>query len=92
MTPEDASKREQEVFRGQQAKQVVDNPIYKEAFILIKAQLLSGFEATGADQDEERREIWRTIKNLNKLEDQIKFVMETGEMAKKSLMKKVFNQ
>ncbi len=71
--------------RGGLAKQVMDNPIYQEALIVIKADLMRRFEGTKFKDSGERDEIWRTMNNLNKLCETIEDVMITGEMAEETL-------
>lgn len=92
MTPEDSLDREYEVKRGDLAKQVLNNEVYRDAFLIMKADLLSKFEQSKLSQDAERREIWASLTMLNNLEIQLKDVMQTGQLAKKSLMQKVFKQ
>lgn len=89
MSDEQKAKWEEEFKRGELARQVLDNPVYRDAFLRMKADLLSGFETSGSNQDEERREIWRMIKTLNKLEAQLNQTMQTGELARRSLLQKV---
>lgn len=83
---------EEESRRGDQARQVMNNPVFREALLMMKADLLSGFEQSGAKQDDERKELWRMIRTLNKFEAQLTDIMQTGELAKKSLMQKIFNR
>lgn len=71
--------------RGGLAKQVIDNPIYQEALIVIKADLMRRFEGTKFKDSEERDEIWRTMSNLNSLSETIEDVMVTGQMAEETL-------
>ena len=75
MTPEE------EIYRGNEARSVINNPIYKEALILLKAQMMETFQRTKYDQKEEREEIWREMKVLDALERQLESVMRTGRLA-----------
>ena len=75
----------EEVSRGRLAEQVISNPIFREAFVIIRADLMLKFEQSTFKQADERDEIWRRLNNLNKLEQLIKEVMLTGEMGKKTL-------
>lgn len=92
MNDEQKGKLEKEVKRAEQARQVLQNPVYRDAFLRIKADLLSGFERSTDRQDKVRREIWRTLKTLDKLQSQLEHTMQTGELARRTLLQKVFNK
>lgn len=79
MTPEE------EIRRGREAAIVISNPIYKEAMIIIRAQMMETFYNTNADQTEERDEIWRQGKIVDWFERQLDSVMKTGKMATATL-------
>lgn len=81
------SKEKQEINRGILAQQVIDNPVYKESIILIKADLMQKFETTKYSDSDQRDEIWRTMQNLNRLENKIARVMQTGKMSQTMLDK-----
>ena len=74
-----------ELNRGVLAEQVLNNPIYQEAFIAFRAQLMEGFRGTKFKQNAERDEIWRKMQTVDFLEEYLQEVMETGKMAKESL-------
>ena len=74
MTPEE------EIARGREAALVMGNAIYKEAMIIIRAQMLETFYKTDADQTAERDEIWRMMRCLDGLEAKLNRIMTTGKM------------
>jgi len=76
MTPE------QEKIRANQAQQVLDNPMFQEAFTALRADLFEKFQRTKWLQGKERTEIWRTLKNLNNIEQHLSRTMTTGKMHK----------
>ena len=79
MTPEE------EVRRGREAALITSNEIYKEAMIIIRAQMMETFYNTTTDQTSERDEIWRQGKVVDWFERQIEVVMKTGRMAQATL-------
>ena len=71
---------EEEVIRGNEAAQVLGNPIYQEAMLVMRGQMMEEFTKTRFDQSEERDEIWRTMRCLDGLEAKLKVIMTTGKM------------
>lgn len=78
MTPEE------EVRRGQEAAIVINNPLYQEAMIAMRAQMFDQFTKTTFAQSEERDEIWRTMRCLGGLQTQLEAVMTTGKIGEAS--------
>ena len=74
-----------EVAFAAQGQLVLNNEAYKTAMTVLKAQIFETFCKTGTDQQDIREEAWRTMRNLQKLEDYFKTVLETGKMAEMSL-------
>ena len=77
-----------EINRGERAKQVLNNEIYKEAFTALRAELYDGFCKTKFKDSDERDEIWRKQQAVDFIENYLKEVMETGEIARQSLLQK----
>jgi len=75
---EDQLKRENAL--AEMGKQVVNNEAYKQALILRKAQIFEVFCNTKKDQADVREEAWRTMVNINALEDYFKTILTTGRM------------
>jgi len=71
----------EEITLAQMGQQVVNNHIYKQAFIARKGQLFDIFCKTKKDQEDVREEAWRTMQNLNALESYFEQVLNTGKMA-----------
>ena len=78
-----------EVNRGELARQVTDNPVYREAFIMMNAQLMSDFQDTKFKQQDERDEIWRKMQTLNRFESFFEQLMENGKFADATLRQKL---
>ena len=62
-------------------KRVLDNVAYKTFFTARRAQLFEAFSLTKKDQEDVREEAWRTIQNLNAMEEFFRVSLETGKMA-----------
>lgn len=78
-----------EINRGERAKQVIDNKLFKEAFTMLKAELYNGFINTKFKDSDERDEIWRKQQAVDYVESYLTEVMETGEIARKGLLQKI---
>lgn len=72
---------EQEKIRANQAQQVLDNPVFQEAFTALKASIFQKFEKTRFDQEEERTELWRKLNCMSNLERYLSSVVQTGKMS-----------
>lgn len=75
MTPE------QERIRANQAQQILDNPVFQEAFTALKASIFHKFEKTRFDQEEERTELWRKLNCMSNLEGYLSKIVQTGKMS-----------
>lgn len=74
-----------EVEFSQEARKVLNNKAYQEAITLRKAQIFETFCNTAKNQEDVREEAWRTMKNINALEDYFKVLLDTGKMAQTTL-------
>lgn len=75
--------------RGALAHQVLNNPVYQQAFVAIRAQLFSQFEQTKFRDHDERAECWRKLQAINFIEGQLTHVMQTGQLAERTLADRV---
>lgn len=85
MSEQERKKAVNELNRARLAEQVLNNPLYREAFDLIRANLIDKFEKTKFDQKEERDEIWRKMQIVNSMQEHFQYVMENGKMAEETL-------
>lgn len=81
----DDIKDRQESVRGQQAADVLNNPIYQEAFIAIRAGLMKEFQNTKFKQTAERDEVWRKMQTTDWVEKHLKQVMLSGQVSDQSI-------
>lgn len=85
MTDDDKLKYESEVNLASMGKQVLGNAAYKQAFDVRRAQIFDVFCRTSKDQEDIREEAWRTMKNLDALDEYFRQLLETGKMAEITL-------
>lgn len=77
------SKKGEEIRRADTARQLLDNPLFKEAFTTIKDELIKHLLNTRVAEEVERDRLYITIKALDLVEQHIKSVFETGKLAEK---------
>jgi len=75
----------QEVAFAAMGKQVLGNKAYQEAIIARKAQIFDIFCNTKPDQGDVREEAWRTMINMQALDDYFQQLLDTGKMAERTL-------
>lgn len=75
--------------RGKQAKMILNHPLVKESLIALRAKLVDEFGATTAGDSKERDELWRQMKTVEWFEGQLTRVMQTGQLAEKSLFQAI---
>ena len=78
---------EKEIQRGQQAKRILEDPIYVEAIQKVSQELDQEWINSPIRDTEGREKIYMMKKMLNVLHVQLKSVMETGKLATKQVDK-----
>ena len=78
---------EKEIQRGQQAKRILEDPIYVEAIQKVSQELDQEWINSPIRDTEGREKIYMMKKMLNVLLVQIKSVLETGKLASKQINK-----
>ena len=79
------NKLEQQVNFAQSTHELLNNVAFKSALTARKAQIFDEFCNTSQNDDESRKEMWRTMKNLDALETYFSQAMYTGGVAKQEL-------
>jgi len=77
------SNKSEEVRRAEDARQLLDNPLFQEAFATIRKELIEHLLNTRVAEEVERDRLYITIKALDLVEQHIKSVFETGKLAEK---------
>ncbi len=78
---------EKEIQRGQQAKRILEDPIYVEALQKVSQELDQEWINSPIRDTEGREKIYMMRKMLGVLHVQIQSVMETGKLASKQVNK-----
>ena len=68
--------------REQRAKNLLDNPLFKEAFEILRQDLMDRWSASGSSELEARESIWLAMRLLDKLYNHVSSIVETGHMNK----------
>ncbi len=67
--------------RGRVAQELLDNPLFQEAFIKIKGDLFNEFNKSDLDSDEQRLNIWQQSQILDKFEKNFTDIVKKGNAA-----------
>ena len=73
MTPEE---------REQRAQSLINDPLLKEAFDVLKEDLMNRWSHSGSTDLEARESIWLAMRLLDRIHGHINSIVETGHMAK----------
>ena len=68
--------------RARHANNLLQNDLFKEAFDVLREDLMSRWSHSGATESEARESIWLAMRLLDRLESHFKSIVETGKMAK----------
>jgi len=79
--------KEKEIQRGQQAKRILEDPIFVEALQKVSQELDLEWINSPIRDTEGREKIYMMKKMLNVLHVQLQSVMETGKLASKQINK-----
>ena len=76
MTPE------QEIKLSNDAKAIIDNPLYQKAYTDLRKELVDELLATPLRDTEAREKIYMMVKMLDSVQTRIQSIMETGTILK----------
>ena len=68
--------------RASHANNLLQNDLFKEAFDVLREDLMSRWSHSGSTESEARESIWLAMRLLDRLESHFKSIVETGKMAK----------
>ena len=86
METKDQVQRSQELSRSNQAKQILENNLFKEAVESLKKIYSEALlEKTGAKESDTREKLWIAYNVVGKVEQHLKSILETGKLAEKQL-------
>ena len=81
----DKTNLETERQRGEKAKLLLEEPLFKEAFKLLKDEYQNAMFQTKHNDDDVRKALWQAYHITDKVENHFKTVMETGKLASAQL-------
>ena len=67
--------------REEKANRILTDPLYKEAFDVLKEDLMNRWEHSGSTELEARESIWLAMRLLERIQGHLKSIIETGHMA-----------
>jgi hypothetical protein len=79
---------EERIYEADQAKLVLENPVFQQALDDIKAELIESWKTAPARDAEGREKLWQLLKLAEKLEANLKQRLETGKLARLELNNK----
>ena len=85
MNKDEQGKLQQEVSQSNKARQLLDNPLFKESLDQLKKLYAESLFNTGANESETREKLWLAYNVVGKVEQHIKEILDTGKLAKKQL-------
>ena len=68
--------------RERRAQNLLENPLFKEAFEVLRKDLMDRWSASGSSELEARESIWLAMRLLDKLYGHVSSIVETGHMNK----------
>jgi len=68
--------------REQRANNLLNNPLFNEAFEVLRKDLMNRWESSGSTELEARESIWLAMRLLDRLHGHINSIVETGHMNK----------
>lgn len=76
-----------DISRANQAQQLIDHPLLKEAFEKLEAEIMTRWRDTGTAEPEtyKRERLWLAVNLLGKIKDGLRSVIENGKVAKATL-------
>jgi hypothetical protein len=73
--------------KGQDAKDLLENPILVEAFDALEREYLKAWRQSKPADDEERERLWLAVGILDEIKRHLRVVVENGMMAKRDIDK-----
>ena len=73
----------EEIARADQAKQILEHPLYVEALATVREALIQYLLDTKVAEEVERDRLYITIKALELVNQHLQSVLETGKLAER---------
>tara|TARA_Y100001951_G_scaffold74809_1_gene61766 strand:- start:423 stop:716 length:294 start_codon:yes stop_codon:yes gene_type:complete len=85
MNKEQEGKLQQEITHSNKAKQLFENPLFKESFDKLRKLYQESLFNTGVNEESTREKLWLAYNIVNKVEQHFIEMIDTGKLAKKQL-------
>ena len=66
--------------RVSRAKNLLNDPLFNEAFDVLRKDLMNRWESSGSTELEARESIWLAMRLLDRIHTHISSIVETGHM------------
>lgn len=76
-----ADKTLEEIKRGEQAKKILDNQVYQEAFTAVKDNIIDAMQRSPLSDEVTHNRLVIALQTLNQIEKALTDIMQTGKMA-----------
>lgn len=73
--------------KGQEAKDLLENPMLVEAFAVLEREYLKAWRQSKPADQEERERLWLAVGILEEIQRHLRVVVENGVMAKRDIDK-----
>ena len=71
-----------EMNRGEQARRIVEDPLFAEAFAQIERECFDAWKGSGWKDADKREALYRQLKALGEVRTRLTAVMEGGKVAR----------
>lgn len=71
--------------RSDKARQILENPVFKDSIDKLKTLYSTSLFNTGVNENETREKLWLAYHIVQKVEQNIQEILDTGKLAKKQL-------
>jgi hypothetical protein len=85
MDKDQQAKLQQEVSQANKAKQLLENPLFKESFDKLRKLYQDSLFNTGVKEQDTREKLWLAYNVVNKVEQHFIELLDTGKLATKQL-------
>lgn len=80
---------QQDVERMNNVELIINNPEYQQAFLILKAHIVSEFGKLNYNKRDDMQEANRQLKTLDRIEAHFNRILNDGKVAEKTLFQKL---
>ena len=80
--------RKEEIARGNEARVILEAPLYVEAVETLRDRINTEWQNSPVRETEAREKLWMMLKCLNGVDGHLRVIMETGKLASLELEQK----